>query len=321
MRSQGRMPPLEGSGQWLNSTPLTTADLAGHVVIVQFWTFTCINWLRTLSHVRAWAQKYGPAGAIVIGVHTPEFGFERDLTNVQRAVADLHVDYPVVTDNDFAIWTAFDNHYWPALYVVDATGVIRHHQFGEGHYDETERAVQRLLEDGDRADIPRDLEDPGGVGVEKAADWANLRTPETYLGYARGERFASPTTLRRDEQRGYELPADLPLNSWALGGHWTIGAEAVTLDEPDGRIAFRFHARDLHLILRATGSQSVPFQVMLDGQVPSSAQGRDIDEVGNGAVIHPRMYQLLRQPPPITDRRFEVTFLAPGVQAFAFTFG
>jgi thiol-disulfide isomerase/thioredoxin len=304
---EGHLPGFDGATGWINSEPLTAEGLRGKVVLVDFWTYTCINWLRTLAHVRAWAEKYAEHGLVVVGVHTPEFPFERDVDNVRRAAKDMTVEYPIALDPDYAVWRAFANHYWPAVYVADAEGRIRHHQFGEGMYDECERVVQWLLREAGGDDIPDDLVSVTPAGFEVQADWASLESPETYLGYEQARNF--------DEE-----PDSLRLNHWTLSGDWTIGRGAAVLNQPDGRIAFRFHARDVHLVLRAPGT-SVPFRVLVDGDPPGDAHGLDVDEQGQGTVAEPRLYQLVREPGPITDRTFEITFLAPGVEAYVFTFG
>jgi thiol-disulfide isomerase/thioredoxin len=319
---EGSLPSLAGATEWLNSPPLTPAGLRGRVVLVDFWTYTCINWLRTLPYLRAWAAKYRDHGLVVLGVHTPEFDVEHDLDNVRRAVKDLRVDYPVAVDNDYAIWTAFDNHYWPALYVVDARGQVRHHQFGEGGYQQSEMIAQQLLVEAGAEGISQDLVvvDPGGVEV--AADWDSLWSPENYLGYARTEHFASPDGAVLDTPQVYAVPGRLRLNQWALAGAWTVKRQAIVLNAPDGGIVYRFHARDLHVVMGpATPGTPVRFRVLLDGQPPAAAHGTDVDEAGDGTVTYPRLYQLIRQPGPITERTFQVTFLDPGVQAYAFTFG
>jgi thiol-disulfide isomerase/thioredoxin len=319
---EGRMPSLEGATEWLNSPPLTAAELRGKVVLVQFWTYTCINWLRTLAYVRAWAEKYQQHGLVVIGVHTPEFDFEHDLDNVRRAVTDLGVDYPVVVDNDYAIWSAFDNHYWPALYFVDAQGQIRHHRFGEGDEQQSEMVLQQLLTDAGSSGIGQDLVSVDARGAEVAADWDSLWSPENYLGYERSEHFASPDGAVLDTPHGYAAPARLRLNQWALAGDWTVERGATVLNQAEGQIAYRFHARDLHLVM-APPARGTPvrFRVLLDGQPPGAAHGTDVDDQGHGTVTDPRLYQLLRQPGPVAERAFEITFLHPGVQAYAFTFG
>ena len=313
---EGELASFDGATGWLNSQPLSTADLKGKVILVDFWTYTCINWLRTLSYIRAWAETYEPHGLVVIGVHTPEFPFEEDVDNVREAVKEMGVEYPVALDSDYGIWRAFDNHYWPAAYVADAEGRIRHHRFGEGGYEELERIIQRLLGvDGDLVSVSPD-------GFEAQADWANLGSPETYLGYEQAQNFASPAGASPGEGHSYVAPDRLKLNHWALAGDWTLERRASVLNQADGRITVRFHARDVHLVMgppkRGT---SVPFRVLLDGDTPGSAHGVDIDEDGHGAVAQQRLHQLIRQEGPIDDRTFEITFLAPGVEAYAFTFG
>jgi thiol-disulfide isomerase/thioredoxin len=307
------MPSLGGAAEWLNSEPLSPAGLRGRVVVVDFWTLTCINWLRTEPYVRAWSQAYRNEGLVVVGVHTPEFSFEHDVDRVRQATLDRSIDYPVAIDNDYAIWHAFGNHYWPALYFVDADGVIRDHHFGEGRYKESERVIQRLLEI-DREPVP-----VVGTGVEAEADWGNLRTPETYLGYERGENFASPGGAALGVRRSYDLPARLGINQWALAGEWTLGRENAALEQVGGTIAFRFHARDAHLVLAAEAP--IPFRVSLDGEPPGSAHGVDVDEDGNGLLGHGRLYQLVRQGRDVRERTLEITFLEPGAEAYVFTFG
>ncbi len=319
---EGQLPSLSGATGWLNSPRLTAADLRGKVVLVDFWTYTCINWLRTLPYVRAWAERYKDHGLVVIGVHTPEFDFEHDLDSVRQAATDLQVDYPIAIDNDYAIWDAFDNRYWPALYFVDAQGRIRHHRFGEGDYERSETTIQRLLTDAGLSDISHDLVSVDARGVEAAADWDSLWSPENYLGYARTENFASPNGAVLDTRHVYAAPARLRLNHWALAGTWTVKRQAIVLHQADGRIAYRFHARDLHLVMAPTAPGGpIRFRVLVDGQAPGAAHGTDVDDQGNGTVTQPRLYQLIRQPGPVTDRTFEITFLDPGVQAYAFTFG
>jgi thiol-disulfide isomerase/thioredoxin len=318
---EGRMPSLDGATGWLNSPPLTAADLRGRVVLVNFWTYTCINWLRQLPYVRAWARRYEDQGLVVLGVHTPEFDFEHDLDNVRREVKDLGVDYPVVADSDYAVWDAFGNHYWPALYFVDAEGQIRHHRFGEGDYEKSEMILQQLLaEAGGGAD--QHLTSIDARGVEVAADWASLRSPENYLGYERTGNFASSNGAVLGTRHVYAAPARLRLNHWALSGDWTVERQAVVLNEPEGQIAYRFHARDLHLVMAppAPGSP-IRIRVLIDGQPPGAAHGVDVDDQGDGTVAEPQLYQLVRQPGPVSERTFEITFLDPGVQAYAFTFG
>ena len=319
---EGRMPSLDGATGWLNSPPLTVADLRGRVVLVNFWTYTCINWLRTLPYVRAWADKYQDQGLVVIGVHTPEFDVEHDLDNVRRAATDLGVDYPVAVDNDYGIWNAFGNRYWPALYFVDAQGQIRHHQFGEGEYEQSEMILQQLLSEAGSGGIGQDLVSVDARGVEAAADWASLWSPENYLGYQRTENFASSNGAVLDTPQVYAVPERLRLNHWALAGDWTVKPEAIVLNQAEGRILYRFHARDLHLVMGPPGRGTpVRFRVLLDSQPPGAAHGTDVDDQGNGTVTEPRLYQLIRQPGPVSEQTFEITFLDPGVHAYAFTFG
>ena len=309
------MPSLGGATEWLNSEPLGPAELRGHVVLVNFWTFTCINWLRQEPHVRAWSQAYRDDGLLVLGVHTPEFSFEHELDRVRSATRERGIDYAVVVDNDYAIWGDFDNHYWPALYFVDPDGVIRDQHFGEGRYEQSERVIQRLL------DVERELVSVEGLGVEAEADWEQLRTPETYLGYGRGERFASPNGTGRRERRVYELPERLRVNHWALAGEWTIDRECVVLGGAAGSIAYRFDARDTHLVLSSGANGPIPFRVLLDGEAPGASHGVDVDEHGNGVLGDGRLYQLVRQRDGGRERTLEVTFREPGAEAYAFTFG
>ena len=320
---EGELPSLGSATEWLNSKPLTAAGLRGKVVLVDFWTYTCIYWLRSLPYVRAWAEKYQDHGVVVIGVHTPEFSFEHDLDNVRRAAKDMRVEYPIAIDNDYVVWQAFNNHYRPALYFVDAQGRIRYHQFGEGAYEQSEIVIQQLLaEAGIGGGIDHELVSVNARGVEAAADWESLRSPENYVGYERTENFASPGGAVLDEPRAYNVPARFRLNHWALSGNWTVEREAAVLNEANGRIAYHFHARDLHLVMGpAARGDSVGFHVRLDGQPPGAAHGIDIDEQGEGTVSEQRLYQLVRQRNPIADRMFEIEFLDSGVEAFAFTFG
>jgi thiol-disulfide isomerase/thioredoxin len=319
---EGDLPSLGSASEWLNSQPLTAAGLRGRVVLVEFWTYTCINWLRTLPYVRAWAEKYKDQGLVVIGVHAPEFAFEKSLDNVRRAAKDMRVDYPIAIDSEHLIWRAFKNEYWPALYFVDAQGQIRHHQFGEGGYEQSERIIQQLLAEAGTRGIGPELVSVDARGAEAAADWDSLKSPENYVGHERTENFASPGGAVLDKPRVYAAPARLRLNQWALAGDWTVEKEATRLNKANGRIAYRFHARDLHLVMGpATRGTSVRFRVLIDGQPPGAAHGVDVDAQGNGTVAEQRLYQLIRQPKPIGDRRFEIEFLDPGVEAFAFTFG
>jgi thiol-disulfide isomerase/thioredoxin len=301
LRAEGHLPSIDGATAWLNTVPLAPADLRGQVVLVDFWTFTCINWLRTEPYIRAWSQAYRDDGLVVVGVHTPEFSFEHEIERVQQAVQQRAIDYPVALDNDYAVWSAFDNHYWPALYFVDQEGVIRDHQFGEGRYEQSEHVIQQLL------GIERDDVSVEALGVEAEADWDNLHSPETYLGYAQGERTASAEHLR--------------LNQWGLAGDWTTGAENVTLERANGSITFRFHARDAHLVLSRNTIDPIPFRLLLDGGSPGHAHGIDVDEHGDGVLDDGRLYQLVRQREPVHERTLEITFLERGAEAYVFTFG
>nr|WP_254798670.1 cytochrome c biogenesis protein DipZ [Sphingobium sp. AS12] len=317
---EGRMPPLSGAVTWLNSGPLTAEALQGKVVVIDFWTYSCINCLRSLPYVRAWAQKYRDQGLVVIGVHTPEFAFEHDVTNVQKALRDLGITYPVAVDNNYAIWRAFNNHFWPAHYFIDARGRVRHHHFGEGDYVGSERVIQKLLTEARAGFASSETVQVSGTGAEAAAARGDVRSPETYVGYARGERFASNGGIIKDRNATYRHGA-LSLNKWALAGDWTVGGEHAILAKPGGRIAYRFHARDLHLVLGASNGKPVRFRVTIDGKAPDKDRGVDIDAAGNGIVTGERLYQLVRQNGPIRDRTFEIEFLDAGVRAFAFTFG
>ena len=318
---EGRLPGFDGATGWLNSERLEVADLRGKVVLVDFWTYTCINWLRTLGYLRAWAEKYREHGLVVVGVHTPEFPFERDADNVREAATEMRVEYPIALDPDYAVWTAFSNRYWPAAYFADAEGRIRHHQFGEGEYEMCERVIQQLLREAGRDDAPGDFVSPPNDGVEDQADWTNVESPETYLGIQQGHNFASPGGANINERRAYSLPEKLRLNSWALSGDWTVESRASVLDEAGGEIAFRFHARDVNLVLRSRTGESVPFRVLVDDEAPGDSHGVDTDTEGNGVLVQPRLYQLVRQQGAIVDRTFEITFLEPGVEAYVFTFG
>jgi thiol-disulfide isomerase/thioredoxin len=320
--SEGSFPSLDGATRWLNSPPLAPADLRGRVVLVNFWTYTCINWLRTLPFVRGWADKYRDNGLVVIGVHTPEFSFEHDIGNVQQAARDMLVEYPIVIDNDYAVWNAIANQYWPALYFVDADGRIRHHSFGEGAYDESERVLQQLLAEAGATDVPGDVVVPEARGAEVGADWADLQSPESYLGSTRTANFSSSGgVLGRSSQR-YAAPTHLALNHWALDGTWTFQNEYVVSNDVGARIAYQFHARDVHLVMGpASPGTSIRFQVLVDGAPPGPAHGFDVDEAGNGTLSDQRLYQLVRQPAPITDRRFEIEFQDAGAAGYAFTFG
>jgi thiol-disulfide isomerase/thioredoxin len=319
---EGKVPSLAGATEWLNSPPLTAAGLRGKVVLIDFWTYTCINWMRTLPYTRAWAAKYKPQGLNVIGVHSPEFAFEKDVDNVRRAAKEMTIDYPIAIDSDQAVWRAFQNRYWPALYFIDAGGRIRHHQFGEGQYEQSEKVIQQLLAEAGTVDFSRELTSVNTRGIEAAADWNNLRSQETYLGYERTQGFSSRGGATQNRRRVYVPPARWSLNAWALSGDWTMKKQSIVMNEPNGRIAYRFHARDLHLVMGpAARGASVRFRVTIDGQPPAAAHGDDVDDQGNGLVAEQRLHQLIRQPRPIIDRLFEIEFADPGVEAFACTFG
>jgi thiol-disulfide isomerase/thioredoxin len=308
--------------KWLNTQPLRPEDLRGKVVLVNFWTFTCVNWLRTLPYVRAWADKYKERGLVVIGVHTPEFNVEKDFGNVTKASASLGVDYPVATDNDYAIWRAFDNYAWPASYFVDAGGRVRHRILGEGSYDKAEQWIQELLAEADGAPVPGGLVAVSPEGPSVAADEENLESPESYVGHAKARGFISAGGIREDIPSLYRAPAMLPLNSWGLSGVWTVGGEFTTLSDKTGTITYRFHARDVNLVLVPPAEgKSVRFRVKIDGAAPGADHGSDVAADGSGTVQEPRLYQLIRQKRPIADRTFEIEFLDPGVHAYVFTFG
>ena len=319
---EGELPALIGATGWLNSQPLTPADLRGKVVLIDFWTYTCINWRRTLPYVRAWAEKYKDRGLVVIGVHTPEFPFEKDVANIRQSIREMGIEYPIAIDSNYAVWHAFNNAYWPALYFVDGQGRVRHHHFGEGDYEQSERIIQQLLRENGARGIGEELVSVHADGAEAAADWETLKSPETYVGFDQGQNFASPGGAVVGKPRTYVAPAGLRLNHWALSGNWTVGKRAVALNEPDGRIKYRFHARDLHLVMGpATRGVLVRFRVLIDGQPPDAAHGIDIDNQGNGTVKDQRLYQLIRQQKVTADREFEIEFLDSGVEAFVFTFG
>ncbi|MFT3814798.1 MAG: cytochrome c biogenesis protein DipZ [Acidovorax sp.] len=319
---EGQAPPLAGATQWLNSAPLTAEQLRGKVVLVDFWTYSCINCLRALPYVKAWEQKYRDQGLVVVGVHAPEFAFERDAGNVAKAVKDLGITYPVAVDNQYAIWRAFGNQYWPAHYLIDAQGRLRHHHFGEGGYGETERIVQQLLQEAGAARVAPGLIEVDAQGVQQAADMDAVRSPETYVGYARSENFASTPQTVRDQAATYMAPAQPVLNSWGLDGRWNVGSEHATLAGTSGRIVYRFQARDLHLVLGpGPNGKPVRFRVRIDGQPPGASHGMDVAEDGLGTVTEQRLYQLVRQPGEIAPRTFSIEFLDPAVSAYAFTFG
>jgi thiol-disulfide isomerase/thioredoxin len=319
---EGNMPPLDGATAWINSQPLKADELRGKVVLIEFWTYTCINWRRQLPYVRARADKYRDKGLVVIGVHSPEFAFEKNIDNVRRATKEIRVQYPVAVDSDHAIWRAFENEYWPALYFVDTQGRIRHHQFGEGDYDQSETVIKRLLAEAGASGIGGGLASVTGEGPEAAADWDDLGSPENYLGYGQTENFASPGGPVRDKAHAYATPAHLSLNQWALRGDWTIRKDATLLNDATGQLTYRFHARDLHLVMGpSVPGKRVRFRVLIDGHVPGAAHGADVDEQGYGTMSEQRMYQLIRQSKPIRDRDFTINFLDPGAEAFCFTFG
>jgi thiol-disulfide isomerase/thioredoxin len=313
---------LERADEWLNSPPLTRSALRGKVVLVDFWTYTCINWRRTLPYIRAWAEKYKDQGLVVIGVHAPEFAFEKNTGNVRWAVKDMKIEYPIAVDSELVIWDAFRNQYWPALYFIDAQGHVRHQHFGEGSFEQSEMIIQELLQE---AGADSDSRKPVSVtasGLDAAADWDDLKSSENYVGFERIGNFASPGGATLDKPRTYELPARLRLNEWALSGDWTVKKDTAALNKAGGQIAYRFHARDLHLVMGpATPGTSVKFRVLIDGQPPGASRGGDVDESGNGTLREQRLYQLIRQPKPIADREFRIEFFGPGIEAFAFTFG
>jgi cytochrome c biogenesis protein CcdA/thiol-disulfide isomerase/thioredoxin len=319
---EGSFPDLSGAVAWLNSPPLSSKALKGKVVLIDFWTYSCINCLRALPYVEGWAAKYKDAGLVVIGVHTPEFAFEKERSNVEKAVRELKVSYPVAVDSNYAIWKAFNNEYWPAHYFIDGKGRIRYHHFGEGEYHESERVIQELLKE-NGAQLPSSgTIAASGEGAEAAPDTADRRSPETYVGYHRAEHFASTEKIAQDSKHVYTPQPRLSLNQWALGGSWKVGEESAVLQTAPGKIAFRFHARDLHLVLGTTkDGRPVRFTVKLDGTAPHDDHGADVDSNGSGTVQDHRLYQLIRQKGPVEDRTFEIEFLDPGVQAFAFTFG
>ncbi len=318
---EGQMPPLDGAVQWLNSGPLTAEQLKGKVVLVDFWTYSCINCLRAIPYVKAWAEKYKDQGLVVIGVHSPEFAFEKNVDNVKKPISDLGITYPVAVDNNYAIWRAFDNEYWPAHYFIDAKGQIRHHHFGEGDYDQSERVIQQLLAQAGKTGVSSDIVDVKATGAEAASDTADVQSPETYVGYQRSQNFVDDKGTVNDAAHDY-VATTPKLNEWGLTGNWTVGSEQATLNTPGGSIYYRFHARDLHLVLGpGADGKPVRFQVTVDGKAPGDGHGVDTDTDGNGTVTGQRLYQLVREAGPVGDHTFEIHFLDPGVQAFAFTFG
>jgi thiol-disulfide isomerase/thioredoxin len=314
--------PAASATAWLNSHPLTAADLRGKVILIDFWTYSCVNWRRTLPYVRAWADKYKDHGLVVIGVHTPEFDFEKNVDNVRRAAKEMKIEYPIAVDSDRAVWRAFNNDFWPALYFVDSEGRIRHHYLGEGRYEQSERVIQQLLAEAgfngfDHRTVavhPRD--------AEMAADLANMKSPETYVGAEKAQNFASPGGAILEKPATYAVPARLMLNHWALSGVWTVGKNSAALNEAKGRIVYRFHARDLNLVMGPPSrGAAVRFRVLINGKPPGATHGSDVDADGNGTANEQRLYQLIRQPKPIVDREFEIEFLDPGIEVFSFTFG
>jgi thiol-disulfide isomerase/thioredoxin len=317
LSNTGNIPSLAGATEWLNSEPLAAADLEGRVVLFDFWTFTCINWIRTAPYRRAWDERYREHGLTIVGVHTPEFPFERDVDSIRAAIEERQIAYPIAVDSEYGVWDAFANRYWPALYFVDKAGTIRYQHFGEGRYEDSERMIQELL------DLPAgDVVVLETEGIEAQADWESLASPETYLGAERGERFASPGGGTWDERRSYTAPASLGLNLWALAGDWTIGSKATTLHEAEGTLAYRFRARDVNLVMGpAEGTPPVRFRVSIDGGPPGAARGVDVDQAGEGIAADRRLYQLVRQPERVDEHTFEITFLEPGVEVYAFTFG
>lgn len=307
---------------WINSQPLTERDLKRKVVLIDVCTYTCINWLRTLPFIRAWDKKYKSKGLVVIGVHTPEFSFEEDIANVQQAVKDMNIAYPIAMDNNYEIWSGFSNQYWPALYLIDGKGKIRYYKFGEGDYQQIEEVIQQLLKEAGATNIVNTTVSVDATGVEVPADWANLRSPENYLGYERTENFASPGGPRKESRHDYTFPSSLSLNQWGLSGNWMLKKDRIILNKDNGRLSYRFHARDLHLVMGPLNKDaSIRFRILIDGKPPGNTHGVDIDAGGNGIVTQQRLYQLIRQPESIAERQFEIEFLDTGIELFAFTFG
>jgi thiol-disulfide isomerase/thioredoxin len=320
-KDEGRMPDLDGAVAWINSAPLSNKALRGKIVLVNFWTYSCINSLREMPYMKAWSAKYKDAGLVVIGVHTPEFGFEKDTANVKSAVSELNVPYPIPIDSNHSIWEAFHNEYWPADYFIDAKGRIRYHHFGEGEYEKSERVIQALLKENNATHLDESIVHIMADGAE-APPSNDVRSPETYVGYARAENFASPERMARDSHRTYSSPLQIALNQWAFGGSWNVGAERAALESAPGKIVFRFHSRDVHMVLGLSKNGTpIRFKVKLNGTAPAENHGSDSSATGAGEVREPRMYQLIRQKGPIKDVTFEIEFLAPGVEVFSFTFG
>lgn len=305
---------------WINSKPLRSSELKGKVVLVEFWTYSCINWRRTLPNVRAWSEKYKDKGLVVIGIHTPEFSFERDVDNVKWAASDMNIAFPVVIDNEFELWNGFSNQYWPAMYFIDGKGHVRHTEFGEGNYDQSERIIQMLLKESGFDNISDENVPVTPTGAEVQADWANLKSNENYLGYGRTVNFASGSIMK-GRPFYYHIPKALRLNQWSLEGDWTIGEQSIATNEVKGKLRYRFHARDLHIVMGGKNKDSVRFRVLIDGKPPGSSHGTDIDNDGNGIIGQTRMYQLIRQQGPVTEHEFEIEFIDPGAEAFSVTFG
>ncbi len=319
---EGQLPAFTGATGWLNADPLSPEGLRGRVVLVDFWTYTCVNWLRTLPYVRAWDAKYAAQGLTTIGVHTPEFDFEHDRDNIVAQARALGVPYPIAVDSDYGVWNAFDNHYWPAVYIADTQGRIRYHHFGEGEYAMTEMAIQQLLVEAGAEDLDPDLVAVDPVGLEVAADYQTLRSPESYLGYGQATGMASPDGLQADQAHDYTPPTRLRLNEWAPAGGWAISRRAATATAPNARLVYRFQARDVNLVMGPVQrGTAIPFRVSLDGQPATGAHGTDVAADGTGTVTEQRTYQLIRQPAPISERTFAIEFLEPGVELFCFTFG
>jgi thiol-disulfide isomerase/thioredoxin len=321
LHTETHLPSFEGATGWLNSKPLTADDLHGKVVLVDFWTYTCINWLRTLGYVRAWHEKYQEHGLVVVGVHTPEFPFERDADNVRWAAAHQRLEYPIALDPEYAVWRAFSNNYWPAVYITDAEGTIQHMHFGEGGYEECEMVIQMLLREAGQDGVGNDLVSVAGEGFEAQADWGTLASPETYLGYRQGRNFVSADAAALNEPREFDVPERLERNQWALSGNWTLGPGKSVANGADGTLAFRFHARDVNLVMSPSASGPLAYRVLVDGEPPGDAHGLDVDESGNGTLDRPRLHQLIRERRAITDRTVEITFLAPGAEIYCITFG
>lgn len=322
IRTKEVLESLDKSTGWINANPIKSTDLKGKVVLIEFCTYTCINWIRTIPYVRAWADKYKDQGLVVIGIHSPEFEFEKNFDNVRREIGTMNINFPIATDNNYAIWKAFDNAYWPAIYLVDANGRVRYHQFGEGNYEETGKMIQQLLNEAGSEKVEHGLIYVKGIGVESAPDWGNMRSPENYVGYERTENFSSPDGAELGISHAYTLPSKLELNQWALSGHWVFGNQSILLKKPNGRMVYRFYSRDLHLVMGSSdGEKTIRFRILMDGKPPGSAHGVDVDNHGYGTIRAQRLYQLIRQQTPIIEREFEIEFFDAGVEVFSFTFG